>query len=106
MSSKSPKETLKEKLKAEYEALDPSQSNVLLEDIYLNLSLMSLDDDKAKRLLCTPDLLKKMLSHLLDDDELEHFLISKLHCMANEFAMQTFGGDDVGRKGESICQKK
>ena len=79
-------EALKEKLKAEYEALDPPQNNVLLEDIYLNLSFMLLDDADAKKLLQTPDLLKKLLLRLLDDDDFERFLVSKLYSIASEFA--------------------
>jgi len=85
-------EALKEKLKAEYEALDPLQNNVLLEDVYLNLSLMlvdNLDDIDVKKLLQTPNLLKKLLLHLLDDEDFERFLISKLHSIASEFSCTT-----------------
>jgi len=85
-------EALKEKLKAEYDALDPLRNNVLLEDIYLNLSLVlvdSLDGSDVKKLLRTPNLLKKLLLRLLDDEDFERFLISKLHRIASEFACTT-----------------
>jgi len=86
MERKLSQEVLKEKLKAEYEALDPLQNNVLLEDIYLNLSLMLLDDADVKKLLQTPNLLKKLLRCLLDDEDFEHFLVNKLQSIASELA--------------------
>jgi len=61
------------------------QNNVLLEDIYLTLSLMSLDDIDMNKLLQTPNLLKKLLLRLLDDEDFERFLASKLHNIVNEF---------------------
>jgi len=85
-------EALKEKLKTEYEVLDPLQNNVLLEDIYLNLSLVlvdNLDDTDAKKLLQMPNLLKKLLLRLLDDEDFERFLTGKLHSIASEFACNT-----------------
>jgi len=82
-------EALKEKLKAEYEALDPLQNNILLEDIYLNLSLILLDDADATNLLKTPNLLKKILLRLLDDEDFEQFLVRKLYNIASEFACTT-----------------
>jgi len=107
MLRKLPQEALKEKLKAEYETLDPSQSNVLLEDIYLNLSLMSLDELGVSNLLQIPDLLKKMLFRLLDDEDFERFLISKLHSMISEFTAQAPCVEEAEeRVGESICQDR
>ena len=99
MLKKPSQEALKEKLKAEYEALDPAHSNVLLEDIYLNLTLMSLDEDDAANLLQTPGLLQKMLLRLLDDEDFEQFLITKLHSMVEEFATPVSCVADTEEKG-------
>jgi len=87
MVKKLSQKNLKEKLKAEYEALDPLKNNILLEDIYLNLSLMlvdNFDDVDIKKLLQTQNLLKKLLCRLLDDEDFERFLVSKLHSITRE----------------------
>jgi len=85
MARKLFQEALRKKLDAEYEVLDPLKNNVLLEDIYLNLSLMPLDDAEAKKLLQTPNFLKQLLLRLLDDEDFEQFLVSKLHSIVSEF---------------------
>ena len=77
---------LNKKLDMEYDVLDPSKNNVLLEDICLNLSLMELDEKTAEKLVGKPNLLQSFLRRFLDDDDFERFLINKLREIVKEFS--------------------
>ena len=77
---------LNKKLDMEYDVLDPSKNNILLEDICLNLSLMEFDEETADKLAKKPNLLQSFLRRFLDDDDFEQFLINKLREIAKEFS--------------------